>query len=129
MLRVNTVLKGFEYKGEFLDNNDLSDLLSGYNFKSFSDLIDFLEDNDGNYISDRINELADSKVDIYYYDLRKWSVDNYSYIEDAINEGLTDTKNFDFHKAIQAGQFFAYSNEFYSMINEFKDYLTEKYNF
>ena len=52
-----------------------------------------------------INEIIDSCIDIYYYDLRKWAVDNYDYIEDAINEGLVDTSDFDFHKAIQAGQY------------------------
>jgi hypothetical protein len=52
-----------------------------------------------------INEIIDSNITIYYYDLRKWSVENYDYIEQAIDEGLVDMEHFDFHKAIQAGQY------------------------
>lgn len=52
-----------------------------------------------------LHEIIDSNIDIYYYDLRKWAVDNYNYVEDAVDEGLVDTSNFDFHKAIQSGQY------------------------
>ena len=70
-----------------LDANDIKCLyisdISGKNFRKlsaeFQELIDWLEDDS----SDMVSELSDSKVDIYYYDLRKWSVENYNYIEDA----------------------------------------------
>ena len=125
MLRMNKIVDKFEYTGEFLDKTDLQDLLSNQKFGDFQELIDWLED----YASDTISELADSKVDIYYYDLRKWSVDNYNYIEDAISEFGVDTENPDFHKMIQSGQYCAYSNEFYTLVSEFKDYIEANYKF
>ena len=129
MLRINKIIKDFDYKGEFLNNANLSDLFDGMKFDDFNEVVDYLEDNDSCCISDVITELSDSMIDIYYYDLRAWSVDNYEYIEDAISEGLTDTKNPDFHKMIQSGQFLAFSNEFYSMTNEFKKFIQDKYTF
>ena len=125
MLRMNKIVDKFEYTGEFLDKTDLQDLLSGQKFGDFQELIDWLEDDS----SDMISELSDSKVDIYYYDLRKWSVDNYGYIEDAISEFGIDEKNPDFHKMIQMGQYLAYSNEFYTLVQEFKDYIEANYKF
>lgn len=57
------------------------------------------------YICDVISEIADSNIDIYYYDLFKWLPDNYSYVEEAIENGLVDTSNADIPKMIQAGQY------------------------
>lgn len=125
MLRMNKIVNKFEYTGEFLDKTDLQDLLSNQKFGDFQGLVDWLEDD----ASDTISELADSKVDIYYYDLRKWSVDNYNYIEDAISEFGVDTKNPDFHALISQGQYYAYSNEFYALVSEFKDYIEANYKF
>ena len=125
MLRMNKIVDNFEYTGEFLDKTDLQDLLSDQKFGDFQELIDWLEDDS----SDIIIELSDSKVDIYYYDLRKWSVDNYNYIEDAIAEFGVDEKNTDYHKMIQMGQYLAYSNEFYTLVQEFKDYIEANYKF
>ena len=103
---INDVLKGFEYKGEFLDKNDLVDLLEfkGDNFENLENLRDYFNDDD---MLDYITELSDSKVDIYNYNLRQWSVDNYNYIEDAVEEFGLDPKNFDFHKLIMMGQYFS----------------------
>lgn len=129
MLRINKLIKGFDYKGDFLNSDNLKDLFYGMEFESFGELIDYLNGDDSNYISDKISELSDSIVDVYYYSLREWSVDNYGYIEDAIEEFGVDTKNPDFHKMIQMGQYFAYSQEFYSMVNDFKDYLETNYKF
>lgn len=125
MLRMNKIIDKFEYTGEFLDKTDLQDLISNQKFGDFQELVDWLEDD----ASDMISELADSKVDIYNYDLRKWSVDNYGYIEDAIQEFGVDTENPDFHKMIQCGQYYAYSNEFYTLVQEFKDYIEANYKF
>lgn len=125
MLRMNKIVDKFEYTGEFLDKTDLQDLLSNQEFGDFQELVDWLEDD----ASDMISELAGSKIDIYYYDLRKWSVDNYNYIEDAISEFVVDTENPDFHKMIQSGQYYAYSNEFYTLVSEFKDYIEANYKF
>ncbi len=125
MLRMNKIVDKFECTGQFLDKTDLQDLLSSQKFGDFQELIDWLEDDS----SDVISELADSKVDIYNYDLRKWSVDNYGYIEDAIAEFGIDEKNPDFHKVIQMGQYYAHSNEFYTLVQEFKDYIEANYKF
>ena len=120
---INEIIKGFDYNGEFLDKSDLTDLLSNYDFNTKDEILSFLNDEDGNYISDNITELADSKIDCYNYDLRKWAVDNYNYIEDAISEFGINTDKPDFHQMIQRGQYYAYSNEFYSLVDEFKDYI------
>ena len=128
VLRINKLIKDFDYKGEFLNSSNLEDLMYGIEFSSFSELIDYLNGDDNNYISDKITELSDSMVDIYYYILREWSVNNYNYIEDAISEFGVDTKNPDFHKMIQMGQYLAFSTEFYSMVDEFKDYIVGQYN-
>ena len=72
-----------------------------------------------------LHELIDSSIDIYNYKLRQWAVDNYQYIEDAINEGLVDTSDFDFHKAIQSGQFLQLTEEaneaLEEIFNEFQE--------
>ena len=126
MLQVEKLLKGFDYAGEFLDSNDLSDLLNNQDFEDFGELIKYLNSYETSHL---ITELADSKVDIYYYDLRQWSVDNYEYIEKAVDEFGADLKNFDFHRLIQQGQFYAYNNEFYQLISEFTSYLKSNYKF
>ena len=120
---INDIIKGFDYTGEFLDKSDLIDLLSNYDFNNKDELLSYLNDEDGNYIWDTVTELADSKINIYNHDLRLWSVDNYNYIEDAISEFGIDTQNPDFHQMIQRGQYYSYNNEFYILVNEFKDYI------
>lgn len=54
-----------------------------------------------------IHEIIDSNVDIYYHSLRQWAVDNWEYIEIADEEGLLPV-DFDYHKAIQCGQYVFY---------------------
>jgi hypothetical protein len=128
----NEILKGFEYRGDFLDKADLMDLLDfEIDTKNFDEdferfdganwglMINFLQDG----ADDAINDLSDSKVDIYNHDLRVWAVDNYDYIEEAVEEYGFDYKTFDFHKLIQLGQFYAYNMEFYTLKNLFLDYL------
>ena len=98
--------------------------MDGYEFASKEELINYLDNNDSNYISDRMSELSDAMIDIYNYDLRKWAVDNYEYIEDAMDE-LGVPSPFDFHKAIQAGQYIAYNREFCELADDFKQYVKE----
>ena len=65
-----------------------------------------LEDN--TYICDAIAYFSDSNVDIYYYSLKEWLKEDdeaIEYFEQVINEGLVDTRNFDFYKCIQAAQY------------------------
>mgnify|MGYP000580157884 CR=1 FL=1 len=124
---INEIVKGFEYNGEFLDKNDLWDLINfrGGKFEDINELKDYFNDDD---LNDFINELSDSKVDIYNYDLRKWAVDNYAYIEIAVDEFGIDQKSFDFHKLIMSGQYYAFSEEFNNLKYEFLNYL-DNYKF
>ena len=123
MLNNKKLIKGFKYSGEFLNSSNLDDLLDSQEFSDFNELIKWLDDNSG----DKISELSDSMVDIYYYDLRQWSLNNYDYIEEAVKEFGYDSKNFDFHNIIQLGQYYAYNNEFYEMISQFKQYIENTY--
>ena len=76
MLNVEKVFVKFEndFKGDILE-------ILNYSFddSSLEDLISFLEDNIND--SGAIDERIDSYIDIYYYDLRKWAVDNFEYID------------------------------------------------
>ena len=51
-----------------------------------------------------LHELIDSSIDIYYCDLREWAVDNWEFVEEALNEGLCEGVS-DYHKLIQCGQY------------------------
>lgn len=95
------------------------------------DMFDTAVDYNGcTYICDMISEDADSYVDIYNNDLLDWAKDNYSYIEDALDEFGTPTNergNADFIKMIQQGQYYYYEHLFYDNFDEFVKYYTLKY--
>ncbi len=84
----NRIIEAIEYKN--INLNDIDD----------SNSLAYELDYDG-----ALHEIIDSNIDIYYYSLRQWAVDNWEHVEDAINEGLVDTDDFDYHKAIQGGQY------------------------
>tara|TARA_B110000093_G_scaffold176834_1_gene212863 strand:+ start:558 stop:926 length:369 start_codon:yes stop_codon:yes gene_type:complete len=73
----------------------------GYTFGDAWELYEHLDYSGG------VHEIIDSSIDIYYYDLRKWAVDNYQFIEDAIAEGMWERggRPTDYYKLIQAGQY------------------------
>ena len=71
-----------------------------------------------------MHELIDGMIDIYYYDLRKWCLDNHNYIGQAIEEGLCD--DLDFHKQIADGQYVYYSELARETVEEVYTELTEK---
>ena len=65
-------------------------------------------DYDNGYICDIMSEIADNHIDSYNHDLLKWLSDNLAnayYIEQAVNEYGIDSKDFDFYRLIQQGQF------------------------
>lgn len=100
----------------FVDKSDVVDLMEeklngDERLEQAHDLYDLLE-YDGS-----LHELIDMSIDIYYFDLRKWSVDNYAYIEDAMEEGLLEGVT-DFHKLIQGGQYVAARQEMYQVVEE-----------
>jgi len=86
-----------------LNIQDVKDLIKemNLNLSDFTDQHDLRDtlDYDGS-----LHGLIDIAIDIYYYDLRKWAVDNYDEIEEAMEEGLTLDVT-DFHKLIQIGQY------------------------
>ena len=107
-----------DFKGDIvslIDRKDV-DLTEELNEYDLRDTLDY----DGS-----LHELVDGMIDIYNHDLRKWSVDNYTYVEDAISEGLADGT--DFHKSIQAGQYLYYSEimnqELSEIVEEFNELL------
>ena len=72
--------------------------------------------------SGEIHEIIDSHIDIYNYDLRVWAVENWKYIEEALEEGICEGVN-DYHKMIQAGQYIALSEYARCCVDElFNDY-------
>ena len=74
----------------------------------------FWDYNDG-YICDIITEIADNHVDIYNSDLLEWATENYSYIEEAMQEfGKPD----DFLQYIRQGQFLAYEQDLYNNLED-----------
>jgi hypothetical protein len=80
----------------------------------------------------KLDELVDANIDIYYTSIRQWSVDNWEYVEQAIDDGLVDTDNYDYHKAIQSGQYLYYSEHFNDELikiqNQLKDNWCEACN-
>ena len=91
---LESIFEILEYKANDLDITCWTDS---------SDLYDFL-DYDG-----QLHERIDGAIDIYYYSLRQWAVENYNYIDDALEEGITDGN--DFHQLIQSGQYCYYREE------------------
>ena len=81
------------------------------NFECHYDLYDRLD-----YLG-RVHEIIDSNVDVYHYDLRKWAVDNYHWIDHALTEGFV-AEDADFHQMIQAGQYQALELEASQIVNE-----------
>lgn len=95
---------------------DIKDLLhetvsSGDAFVAHYDLYETLDYSGG------IHEIIESNIDIYYYDLRQWAVDNYEYIEQAIEEGFCEGVT-DFHKLIESGQYVQLSEEAREIVEE-----------
>lgn len=92
------------------------------NINDYADYGDLIEDLD---YDGSLHMLIDGMVSIYNYELRQWAVDNWTYIEDAMEYGLIDNSEFDYHKAIQAGQYMYYQEEAYTAIEAI---LTENVN-
>ena len=96
------------------------------------DAVDFASDydlQDINYFCDTISSYADGKVDTYYYDLKE-SLGNGEIVdcmEEAVSQGLIDTKNYDFFKHIQMAQFIYYVNKVYNDLDELSHILAYKY--
>lgn len=95
------------------------------NFESYEEYItDYY--NCQEYIDDIIHDIADNNVDIYNYDLLEWAKDNYSYIEEAIDEfGVaTDERGkADFIRCIMQGQYLCIEQTLYNNKESMLEYL------
>ena len=120
-LNIAKVLDGF--KSDY--SIELIDIISNFNGQSLDELMAFIEDINDN---GSIDELIDSKIDIYNHTLREWAVDNYGYIEDAVDEFGVQMP-FDFHKVIQMGQYMQLSEDINKEIEGIKEYIQDKYTF
>ncbi len=109
-----------DYKSELLE-------VLNYNFsgKGLDELIDFIE----NSINDSgaIDEIIERQIDIYYYDLREWSVDNYEYIEQYVDEFGVGDKS-DFHSLIQGGQYVYFSEQINKALSDMVNHIHGAYN-
>ena len=100
---------------------NINELLKEY--KSNNDSLYRIEDythTPNSYICDIIGEIADSETDIYYSGLIDWlrnDSDSVESIENAVKEFGIDSKNFDFMKLIQQGQFYQNEQQLYENIN------------
>lgn len=110
--------------------NKMIELKSGLD----SEVLDLFEvgvDYNGRYyICDMITDVADSFVDIYNSDLLDWTKNNYSYIEEALDEfGTPQDSNgrADFLKMMSQGEFLYYDNLFYDNLDNFIKYYVLKY--
>ncbi len=103
-----------------LDKDLLSDILDYC--QNDDDLDDTIEDR-----NDFIHQIADAKVDIYYYDLAQWlatSNNNGFIVNDAVNEfGFDTTKEFDIFKAIALGQYKFYYDELHELVGKIQNEL------
>lgn len=94
------------------------------------DLGEYFRDYNDGYICDIITEIADSHVDIYNSDLLEWAKDNYSYIEEAIDEFGTATDSngkVDFIRCIMQGQFYAYEQDIYENLEDILKFFMYDY--
>lgn len=82
------------------------------------DLGDRICDYNDGYICNIISEIADNNVDIYNRDLLEWAKDNYGYIEEVVEEFGVDSKNFNFMRLIQQGQWLCNEQELYENLED-----------
>lgn len=85
------------------------------------DFGEYFVDYDNGYICDIISEIADNNVDVYNYDLLNWVKDNYSYIEEALDELGTPTDDngkADFLGIIRQGQYYANECDIYDNLED-----------
>ena len=68
----------------------------------------------------------ESHIDIYNYNLRKWAVDNWHFIDEAREMGFI-SENADYHQCIQSGQFLAFEQEAHQHIEELFNELSGTY--
>ena len=76
------------------------------------DFGDQVEDYDGD-LTDAMQEVADSNVDIYYGKILAWLPDHAEWLEEAAVQGLLEGCKGDIYKMIQAAQYECFSQDLY----------------
>jgi len=104
-------------------DTDLLSLFAQYYGDDEIETLDFHEVGERLDYSGGLHELIDGNIEIYNYELRKWAVENYEYVEDAISEGLSDGT--DFHQSIQSGQYLFYSQQVGKELEQLVDDINE----
>lgn len=76
------------------------------------------------YITDTIQSVADSNVDLYHRDLLKWLPDNYEWIEEADAQGLLEGSKGDLMKMTQMAQYVCFSQDMYDHQEDIAKFAT-----
>jgi hypothetical protein len=107
--------------------DDIKDLLLN-NIDSRDEIADSGELYDHLDYAGGLHEIIGSNIDVYCYDLRKWAVDNYDWIDEAIGSGIAGGDD-DFHKLIQGGQYMALNQDAVEIVEElFNEYSGKLFN-
>ena len=117
--KIKELSKQYYYLEDFYNQNEeeFIELIEEGDLRGVRELF---ENNEG-YI-------VDGEVCIYNSELLNWLTEdqkNVYYVEDVIKEGLIDTNDFDMFRAIQAGQYRKFVEEFYKEVNWFIDEIEE----
>lgn len=107
----------FSFDGDF----DLVGLVEQYISDEDAEMVDTCFLNDKLDYDGSLSEAVDNMIDVYYHSLRKWAVDNWDKVEEAMKEGLTGGVT-DYHQLIQAGQYVHYRAQ---MQEELEEFVTE----
>lgn len=120
----------FYYRGDYHDIglSELSDIVDmmedGTEYEDYSEVIDKLQYNGS------ISEYADSSTPIYYYDIAKWFGENYSAVDEYIDEmgDCVEGSNgkADIMKTIQGAHFLSYERDIQSALESLIDELPEE---
>jgi hypothetical protein len=73
-----------------------------------------------------VHELICSNLDVYNYDLRKWAVDNWHWVDEALDQGIV-TENTNYHDLIKWGQYMALQDEANGYIDELFNEMNGEY--
>lgn len=105
------------------DNKNLSDAQKLFNESRLSEYYKTIEEmiaDEDNELSDKMHEIADGMVDIYYHDIYKSLPEMIDYIEQARAEGLIEGSE-SIDKQIQIGQYVFYLEQTQQEFEEIKE--------
>jgi len=104
--------------------SELDDAIASLDDDYEYEVDDILEDMQDNSI---FSDLADSSTPIYYSDIAKWFGENYSAVNEYVNEmGTPDSRDFDIMKMIQGGYYISYERDIYQAMKQLlEDYESD----